>query len=575
VELLDAVNIRNYPNPRFHEIRCASESLEDARTGTAKTLLRETVVRANRHRSKLLAAVALATLIILPNQSYATGGNLDITFGTGGKVTTDFLRSHDHASALAIQPDGKIIAAGSADESLFTTSFALARYNTDGSLDSTFGNGGRIITYLSSYAAVDALAIQPDGKIIAAGGAHVGPPGGSSALLRYNADGSLDSTFGGRDNIIKDFLGGGSWAGAVVIQSDGKIVIAGVLYGADWDFALARYDSEGRLDTTFGINGMVRTDFSGPRDYATGLAILADGKIIAAGVAGSTGKKDFALARYNNDGTVDTTFGINGKVTTDFFGSDDEAYDLVIQSDGSIVLAGSADQDPLPTAFALARYKPDGSLDSTFGNGGRITTSFSNDAEANSLVIQLDGKIVTAGVADGVTGNKDFAIARYKTDGTLDASFGADGKVTIDFLGGDDEAYAMAIQSDGKIVMAGDTGASTNNQDFALARFDDDSPRVSDLRMDPANVQVGGTFNATFSGTNLNDGKYFDIRFRSPGSTRDEVVLSWQQGRSARHAVPAGTASGVWTINGVRAHEVETDHTGSFIPVNATVTVSP
>ena len=193
---------------------------------------------------------------------------------------------------------------------------------------------------------------------------------------------------------------------------------------------------------------------------------------------------------------------------------------------------------PFPTAFALARYKTDGSLDSTFGNGGRITTSFSGDAEANSLVIQLDGKIVTAGVAAGVTGNKDFAIARYKTDGTLDASFGTDGKLTIDFLGGDDEAYALAIQSDGKIVMAGDTGVSTTTQDFALTRYDDESPRVSDIRLDPANVQVGGTFNATFSGTNLSDGAYFDIGFRSPGSTRDEVVLSWQQGRSSRHVVP-------------------------------------
>jgi uncharacterized delta-60 repeat protein len=209
------------------------------------------------------------------------------------------------------------------------------------------------------------------------------------------------------------------------------------------------------------------------------------------------------------------------------------------------------------------------------GNGGRVTTFFSSDAEANSLVIQFDGKIVAAGVANGVMGNKDFAIARYKTDGTLDASFGADGKVTIDFLGGDDEAYAVAVQSDGKIVMAGDTGDSTNNQDFALVRYDDDSPRVSDLRLDPPNVQVGNTFNATFSGTNLNDGTYFDIRFRSPGSTRDEVVLNWQQNRSSRHIVPADTASGIWTVNGVRAHEVETDHTGSFIPVNTTLTVSP
>lgn len=520
--------------------------------------------------------VAVALLLSLTGlaQSQATGGNLDRTFGAGGKVMTDFLSSPDHASALAIQPDGKIVAAGSADDGPFTTNFALARYNTDGSLDSTFGNEGRIITYLSSYAAVNALAIQPDGKIVAAGGAHVGPPGGSSAVLRYNADGTLDSTFRGSERIIRDFFGGGSWAGGVAIQSDGKIVIAGVRYGGDWDFALARYNNDGGLDTTFGINGKVMTDFSGPRDYASGVAIQSDGKIIAAGVAGGGGNKDFALARYNDNGSLDTTFGINGKVTTDFFGSDDEAYGLVIQSDGRIVLAGSADHDPFYTNFALARYTTNGSLDSTFGNGGKLTTSFSSDAEANSLAIQLDGKIIAAGVADGVMGDKDFAFARYNTDGTLDASFGVDGKVTVDFSAGDDETYALAIQSDGKILMAGDTGASTNNQDFALARYDDDTPRVSEIRFDPATVQVGGTFNTTFSGTNISDGTYFDIQFHSPGSTRDQVGFSWQQGQSGRHIVPAGTAMGIWTITGVRAHQVETDRSGSFIPISANLAVS-
>src|SRR5262249_12815579 len=156
-------------------------------------------------------------------------------------------------------------AAGSADDGPFTTNFALARYHADGSPDSTFGKGGKVITYLSSYAAVNALAMQSDGKIVAAGGAHVGPPGGSSALARYNTDGSLDSTFGRGGTIITNFAGGGSWAGAVAIQSDGRIVIAGVLYagGRDWDFALARYNTSGTLDTTFGISGKVTTDFSG------------------------------------------------------------------------------------------------------------------------------------------------------------------------------------------------------------------------------------------------------------------------------------------------------------------------
>jgi hypothetical protein len=122
--------------------------------------------------------------------------------------------------------------------------------------------------------------------------------------------------------------------------------------------------------------------------------------------------------------------------------------------------------------------------------------------------------------------------------------------------------------------MAGDTGASTKNQDFALARYDDDTPRVSEVRFDPATVQVGGTFNTTFSGTNISDGTYFDIQFHSPGSTRDQVGFSWQQGQSGRHIVPPGSATGIWTITGVRAHQVETDRSGSFIPISATIAVS-
>ena len=276
-----------------------------------------------------------------------------------------------------------------------TTDFALARYNADGSADSSFGNEGKIITYFSSYAAVNALAIQSDGKIVAVGGAHFALPGGTSALARYNTDGSLDSTFhGGR--FITNFPGGGSWAGAVAIQSDEKIVIAGVLYaGNNWDFALARYNTDGTLDSTFGTAGKVTTDFYGGKDYASGLAIQLDGKIVAAGVVdGVMGDKDFALARYNIDGTLDTNFGINGKVTTDFYGSDDEAYALVIQFDEKIVVAGSAEDSSPSTNFALARYNSDGSFDSAFGNAGRIISYFSGHSEAKALAIQFDGKIV-------------------------------------------------------------------------------------------------------------------------------------------------------------------------------------
>src|SRR5262249_46384201 len=152
--------------------------------------------------------------------------------------------------------------------------------------------------------------------------------------------------------------------------------------------------------------------------------------------------------------------------------------------------------------------------------------------------------------------------------------FGTDGKLTTDFSGSEDEAYAIAIQPDGKIVLAGDTGASPSH-DFALARYDVATSLVSDMRFEPASVQAGGSFFVTILGTNLNDETYFDIRFRSPGSTQDEVVLNWQQGRSTPHSITPDTAIGIWTVTGLRAHQNIKDHGGDFVSLSATLTVNP
>src|SRR5262249_44539014 len=203
----------------------------------------------------------------------------------------------------------------------------------------------------------------------------------------------------------------------------------------------------------------------------------------AAGTAGHTTSSstlDFALARYNPDGSLDPTFGSSGKQTTDFFGNQDSAFGLVIQPDGKIVLAGYAHHgDDTPTSdFGLARYNPDGSLDQSFGAGGKITTDFfgSNDV-AYRIALQPDGKLVLAGLTfNPATSSNDFAMARYKPDGSLDHSFGAGGKQTTDFFGGFDYAAGLAIQPDGKIVLAGVAGHGNNvsTYDFALARYNQD-----------------------------------------------------------------------------------------------------
>ena len=304
---------------------------------------------------------------------------------------------------------------------------------------------------------------------------------------------ALDTTFSADGKAATDFSNNADEAHAVAIQPDGKIVAAGFTNdGSNKDFALARYDSDGSLDTTFSTDGKVTTDFAGNADEARAVAIQPDGKIVAAGFANDGSDKNFALARYDPDGSLDTTFGTGGKVTTDFAGKDDEAYALAIQPDGKIVLAGYAtntNSSPNDTNddhkdFALARYNPDGSLDASFSNdttdfghhAGKVTTLFNtNDAEIYALALQSDGKIVVAGRSwSGL--NDDFALARFRPDGGRDISFGTPvgnirrGNLTTDFAGTGDRAHAIAVQSDGKIVVAGRSW-SGGTHNFALARY--------------------------------------------------------------------------------------------------------
>src|SRR5262249_46861010 len=283
----------------------------------------------------------------------------------------------------------------------------------------------------------------------------------SFALVRYNADGSLDTTFGTGGKVVTASLGD---AFALSIRSDGKLVVAGGRTQSPSTFVLARYNSDGSLDTTFGSGGtVVRTDFSGL--YAA-LVLQPDGKIVVAG-----GNGDFVLARYNDDGSLDTTFGSGGTLTTDFSGRDDEPYALAIQSDGKIVAAGrtTTTSGTVLSDFALARYNSDGSLDMTFATGGKVTTTFPSPfpGGAYALALQPDGKIVAAG--GGFLVESGIRLARYNSDGSLDITFGVGGKVGLY----DPDAKAVALQPDGKIVVAtypfvSDVGLVRYNNDGSL-----------------------------------------------------------------------------------------------------------
>ena len=396
-------------------------------------------------------------------------GVLDPTFDGDGIVTTAFGSATDQAHTIAIQSDSKIVAAGYTWNGS-NYDFALARYNTDGSLDTSFGSGGKVTTAFGSAAdQAYAIAIQSDGKVVVVGSASNGS-NDDFALARYNSDGSLDTSFDSDGKVTTDFGSAADVAYAVAIQSDGKIVVAGsASNGGNDDFALARYNGDGSLDTSFGSGGKTMTAILSATDRARAVGIQSDSKIMAAGYTWNGSNYDFALARYNTDGSLDTSFGSGGKVTTSIGSSSDLAGAMTIQRDGKIVAAGSTFNGSNYDS-ALARYNTDGSLDASFDSDGKVITPIgSSSDEALAVAIQSDGKIVTAGYASNGS-NNDFALARYNSNGSLDASFDADGKVTTAILSSNDYAFAVAIQRDGKIMAAGST-SNGSNDDFALARY--------------------------------------------------------------------------------------------------------
>ena len=424
-------------------------------------------------------------------------GSLDTTFGESGKVVTSIGSGNSQALALGIQSGGKIVAAGRSFNSTGNKNdFALVRYNAGGSLDTGFGTGGTGIVTTSIGSSNDqanALGIQyngtPDFKIVVAGSSYNSNSSKFDfALVRYNANGTLDTGFGtGGTGIVTTSIGNSyDYANALGIQPDGRIVVAGRSFNSNsnkYDFALVRYNANGTLDTTFGTNGKVTTSIGSGSvyDYAYALGIqpvgMSDVKIVVAGYSSNGSKYNFALVMYNTDGSLDTGFGaaLTGIVTTSIGSSYDAAHALGIQSDGTsdfkIVVAGSS-ANGSKYNFALVRYNKDGSLDTTFGNNGIVTTPIgSNFDAAYALGIQpADGSIVAAGYS-GNGSNYDFALVKYNTNGSLDTGFGAGGIVTTPIGNDDDKAFALGIQpADGRIVVAGYSLIGSND-DFALVRY--------------------------------------------------------------------------------------------------------
>ena len=364
---------------------------------------------------------------------------------------------------------------------LLIASFGAAAYAVEpGDLDTAFSGDGVVLTNVVNSAdnVAEAVVVQLDGKIVVAGWSSLGA-NREIALVRYDFDGSLDPGFDFDGIVTTPIPGGGvdDAAFAVTIQSDQKILVGGQSWnGSDFDFALARYETDGSLDTSFGTDGIVTTDFAGFDDGAFAIALQSDGKILLAGFTTTpNGGEDFAVARYEADGSLDLRFGTSGTgwEITDIAGFDDGARAMTVQADGRILLAGSAFNNNNDEDVAVVRYLPGGSLDTGFGTNGRRIIDFgSSDEGATGIALQANGRIMLSG-STLVGGVRDFLALRLLTSGELDSTFGAAGGVVTDLGGLDDLARGVALQLDGKILLAGSSNRSARDE-FALARYESD-----------------------------------------------------------------------------------------------------
>ena len=364
-------------------------------------------------------------------------GSLDTGFASNGKIVMDIgSNTDDHGYSITVQSDRKIVVAGSSFHydggstgSGIPTGyniFALMRFNADGTVDSSFGSGGKLVTDFGRDSEGLNLTMQPDGKILVAGYSN-----SDFAVTRYNPDGSLDSSFGSGGKVVTNF---GSLALAsdeahsIILQPDGKIVVSGTSNsGGTNNFAVARYNPDGNLDSSFGSAGEVVTDFgSGKDDAGLSVTLQPDGKIVVAGESHSGASSDFAVARYNSDGSLDASFGNGGKLVTHIgSGAYDGGRSIALQPDGKILVAGFSDSGNYWN-FAVVRYNLDGSLDSTFGsNGARVVDIGGNGYDiGQSITVQHDGRIVVGGYSRLAGGDFDFSLIRLTPDGNLDTTFG-------------------------------------------------------------------------------------------------------------------------------------------------------
>ena len=436
-------------------------------------------------------------------------GGLDASFGTGGAVVTTITGGNDGGYAVAVQPDGKVVVAGAINDPAATPYIQNAivlRYNPDGTPDATFGTAGRVVFGTNSFEERwNAVALQPDGKIVVGG--RVADVSGSDFLVaRYNADGTPDSFFGTGGATTVDFGTSADFLNALAILPNGTIYAVGDgSQGALPAVAVARLQPDGLLDATYNGTGKVQARFKPTgQSNATAAALQADGKLVVAGFWSESGVgNDAALGRFNADGTWDATFGAGGTVFADFGGSFELFYGVAIQADGRVVGAG-LQSTTADGQFALARVTATGVLDAGFGTGGKVLTNMGGNDGANAVVIQADGKVIAVGgtVTGGTT--SQIAVARHNPDGTLDPTFGTGGRVLTQVNGSaNNYAFAAALTPAGRLVVAGHSEQA--DYDITFARYLTNDPPTA-VAGGPYTITAGAALALTAAGSADPDG---------------------------------------------------------------------
>jgi uncharacterized delta-60 repeat protein len=486
----------------------------------------------NSKKRKTLILFFILCLLSLTNKSEAQPGTLDVSFGNGGKLITDFsfVPLYNYSSA-AIDNSGKIWVA---PDSL------LIRYLPNGNLDSTFGVNGIQTTIIhgnSDKSLNNVVLIQSDGNVIIAGTSTDSGGRHGFEVARYQSTGIIDPTFGAGGRTIINFPFN-SYCENAILQPDGKILLVGYTnvdstLNAPTSFALARYQVNGHPDSTFGINGRQTISFEEIDNEGLAVAVQTDGKILAAGatsvqINSANILQEFALLRLQANGRLDSSFGTNGKQSTALGDDGARGESVIIQQDNKIVVAGSSFTAGVKahSDFALVRYQANGNIDSTFGINGKQVINFGGNTIATAATAQPDEKIIVAGyTTDFLNTTSDFALARYLKNGTVDSSFAVNGFQVTQFDGGS-QASSITLQQDRKILLCG-----ISNLDIALARYNNDISLPVTLLSLAASKTNNSVELKWQTPTELNN-KYFSIERSGNGISFNEIGKINSKGNS-------------------------------------------